>query len=102
MPIARCVWLPVITKNQVVGLESDISRNKNELLTAENLANPTESLLNVINAYNNEQFGKKHFQKPDYSTQELLKLPEMPFARNSRYCLISKEFEICAKQNFKT
>ena len=65
MPIARCVWLPVITKNQVVGLESDISRNKNELLTAENLANPTESLLNVINAYNNEQFGKKHFQKPD-------------------------------------
>lgn len=63
MPIARAVWLPKIRRDQISNFESGIDMQEYELLTKENLSNPSQSLLNVINAYSNEQYGKKHFKK---------------------------------------
>ena len=65
MPIARAVWLPIIRRDQITNFESGIDMQEYELLTKDNLKSPSQALLNVINAYNNEQYGKNHFKKPN-------------------------------------
>jgi len=85
MPIARAVWLPLIKRSQIKGFESDINKQEFELLTAENLANPSQSLINVINAHNAENYGKKHYQMPN-----LFNEAKFALARNA----IRSEFSI--------
>jgi hypothetical protein len=65
MPIARAVWLPLIRRDQISNFESGLDMQEYELLTKDNLNNPSQALLNVINAFNNEQHGKNHFKKPN-------------------------------------
>jgi superfamily I DNA/RNA helicase len=91
MPIARAVWLPIIRRDQISGFHSGIDVRDYELLTKDNLQNPTESLLNVINAYNAEQYGRKHFKRGD-----LFNSAKFDLARNA----IRAEFEIKADKDY--
>lgn len=91
MPIARAVWLPIIRRDQISNFESGIDVREYELLTRDNLQNPTESLLNLINAYNAEQFGRKHFKRAD-----LFNSTKFDLARNA----IRAEFEIKVDKDY--
>lgn len=64
-PIARAVWLPLALPQQIK-FKGDIDRQTYELLSRNDLDSPVDALLEVLHAYNSQQFGKKYFKNPDH------------------------------------
>lgn len=64
VPIARCVWLSTVTPDGIKNFHGDANFKLYELLTANDLAVAATALIEIIDAYNQENASKNLYDPP--------------------------------------